>query len=136
MEVEDGAEHGGDSTGGPGSPRTACHTAPVLHTRLVVHRLVVDGDELPLRFATVVAVARAESAQLDWEVVAEGSTDASVEHGRHRLGMTCITGAEADGRLTFGELSGDAVVVRVVGRTVVLRGDGRLEGLDVAQLGG
>lgn len=108
----------------------------MLHTRLVVHRLDIDGVELRLRFATVVAVARAESSQIDWEVVADGVEVPDVDHGRHRLDMVCVTGADADGTVETSELAGDAVVVRIVDRTVVLRGDGPLDGLSLSELRG
>jgi hypothetical protein len=108
----------------------------VLHARLVVHHLEVDDAAVPVRFATLVAVARAESAQLDWEVVAECLGGPGITHGRHRLELTCITGAEPDGSLRFADLSGDAIVVRVVDTTLVVRGDGPLEGLSLDLLGG
>lgn len=108
----------------------------MLHTRLVVHRLDVDGVELRLRFATLVAVARAESSQIDWEVVADAVELPDVRHGRHRLDLVCITGAAADGTIETSELEGEAVVVRIVDRTVVLRGDGPLSGLSLSELRG
>jgi len=105
---------------------------------------------MPIRFGTVVAVER-DHAQgsiapdsdgtdwdgsddidwdgVDWEVVADGVADYEGGMQRHRVEALCITGADADGHLVLGELSGDAVVVRYVERTVVLRGDGPLIGL-------
>ena len=108
----------------------------VLHARLVIHRLLIDGGEVPVKFATVVAVARAESGQTDWEVVAECMAEVSSELGRCRLDMVCITGAAEDGALQFSDLSGEAVVVRFVDRTIVLRGDGPLDGLSIDQMQG
>ena len=103
----------------------------VFHTRLVIHRLDVDGVDLPLRFATVVAVARAETEQVDWEVVAECIDPVGTELGRCHVEMLCITGADDEGHLILGEFSGDAVVVRFMERTLVLRGDGPLSGLSI-----
>jgi hypothetical protein len=108
----------------------------VLHTRLVIHRLEVDDVELPVRFATLVAVARAESGQIDWEVVADCVQPVARGLGRCRLEMLCITGATDSGDLNLGEFSGDAVVVRFMDRTLVLRGDGPLAGLDLGDLNG
>jgi hypothetical protein len=108
----------------------------VLHTRLVVHRLELDGVEVPVRHATVVAVARAETHRTDWEVVAECVHGSTLELGRVAVEMLCITGARDDGDLLLGVFSGDAVVVRVVDRTIVLRGDGPLAGLTLDQLQG
>ena len=109
---------------------------PVLHARLVVHRLEVDGVDVPVRFATVVAVARAETEQVDWEVVADCVAPVGNDLGRCRVEMLCITGADPEGHLVLGELSGDAIVVRFVDRTLVLRGDGPLAGLTIDQLQG
>jgi hypothetical protein len=50
--------------------------------------------------------------------------------------MLCITGANDRGQLVLGEFAGEAVVVRVVDRTVVLRGDGPLAGLGAEHLRG
>lgn len=108
----------------------------VLHARLVIHRLLMNGGEVPVKFATVVAVARAESEQTDWEVVAECMAEVPSELGRCRLDMRCISGATEDGALEFSDLSGDAIVVRFVDRTIVLRGDGPLDGLSIAQMQG
>jgi hypothetical protein len=108
----------------------------VLHAHLVVHRLHVDGAEIDLRHGTLVAVARAETARIDWEVVADAVVAAPVELGRHELEMLCITGVNADGQLVLGELAGTAVLVRAVERTLVLRGDGELAGLSLDLLGG
>jgi hypothetical protein len=41
-----------------------------------------------------------------------------------------VSGATDDARVQFADLMGDAVLVRVTGRTVVLRGDGPIEGFD------
>ncbi len=108
----------------------------VLHARLVIHRLDVDGVDLPVRFGTVVAVARAEAGGIDWEVVADCVHPIERGLGRCRVEMLCITGADDEGHLVLGELSGDAVVVRYVDRTLVLRGDGPLEGLTIDQMQG
>ena len=108
----------------------------VLHTRLVIHRLDLDGADVAVRFATLVAVARAETDQIDWEVVADCVRPVEQELGRCAVEMLCITGATQDGDLTLGEFSGDAVVVRFMDRTLVLRGDGPLAGLSLDQMGG
>ena len=108
----------------------------MLHTRLVVHRLSIDDVDIDLRFATLVAALRAESAQLDWEVVADATAALDVLPGRHRLVMVCVTGADDDGALQFADMEGDAILVRVVERSAVLRGDGPLTGLSLDLLTG
>ena len=72
---------------------------------------------MPVRLATLVVVDRG-AATVDWEVVAEGLA------------------ANQLGQLLLGELCGEAIVVRFVGATVVLRGDGPLRGLSDAVLEG
>lgn len=124
--------------------RTRWQAASVRHARLVIHRMHLDGVEVPIRFATLVAVARNglgdgadgptetadfASAEIDWEVVADGVDEYAGELHRHHVELLCITRVDEDGHLVLGELSGDAVVVRFVERTVVLRGDGPLSGL-------
>ena len=104
------------------------------HARLVVHRLLVEGVEVPVRFATLMVVAREESDRPDWEVVAESTTEVSFDLRRHGLAITAVTGADDDGRLELSELAGDGAVVRFVDNTVVFRGDGPLDGLDEAWL--
>ncbi|UDY36907.1 hypothetical protein [Dermatobacter hominis] len=104
------------------------------HARLVIHRLHLDGVELPLRFGTLVAVARTDddgpaTDRIDWEIVADGVEQYRGELQRHHVELLCITGADDEGHLVLGELEGDAIVVRFVERTVVLRGDGPLTGL-------
>jgi len=104
------------------------------HARLVVHRLVVEGVEVAVRFATLVVVARDGTERPDWEVVAESTSEVSFDMRRHRLVMTAITGADDEGGVELSELAGDAAVVRFVDNTVVFRGDGPLDGLDEAWL--
>lgn len=94
-----------------------------------------------MRLATLVAVRRDELAAsdadgVDWEVVADGIEPYGGELGRCHVEMLCITGADPEGHLILGELDGDAVVVRFVERTVVLRGDGPLTGLTAEMLEG
>jgi hypothetical protein len=120
---------------------TRWHTAPVQHVRLVIHRLFLDGTELPLRFGTPVAVVRADADgpatdRIDWEIVADGVEQYAGDLQRHHVELLCITGADDEGRLLLGELEGDAIVVRYVERTVVLRGDGPLTGLTPEMLQG
>lgn len=102
------------------------------HTLLVIHRLLVDGEDMALRHGTLVVVERDCADRLDWEVVADGVEEYAGGLGGHLIEMLCITGANDDGHLILAELSGRAVVVRFTERTVVLRGDGPLTGFDVS----
>ncbi|MBS1839018.1 MAG: hypothetical protein JST64_15090 [Actinobacteria bacterium] len=106
------------------------------HLRLVIHRLWVDELELPVRFATLVAVERDPNpgTDPDWEVVADLLDGFGGELGHVDVELLCIVGADGEGHLVLGELAGRAVVVRFDERTLVLRGDGPLNGLDPASL--
>jgi hypothetical protein len=109
----------------------------VRHARLVIHRLHLDGVEVPLRFGTLVAVDRSDDGrlldgQVDWEIVGDGVDDYAGSLQRHHVELLCITGADDEGHLVLGEFEGDAVVVRFVQRSFVLRGDGPLSGLTPA----
>src|SRR6476469_2410746 len=94
----------------------------VRHVQLVIHRLWVDGMELPLRLSTIVVVDRDESVQLDWEVVAESTVPITLDLHRAHLAMSVIVGADPDGVLAYEELRGEAIIVRFVETTVVMRG--------------
>src|SRR5690606_9399403 len=64
-----GPEPGPDG-GRFGAGRAVCDHGPVmLHARLHVAQLEVGGEPIELRYGDLVVVARAESGQLDWEVV-------------------------------------------------------------------
>lgn len=80
----------------------------------------VDGVDLRLRYADVVAVHR-EGGELDWEVVAYGlDTSQKLEPGPYRVDADVLNGS------TVG---GDAILVRSVDGVQVFRGVGDLDGL-------
>ena len=113
----------------------------MLHASLVVERLRVGGRELAVDHATVVVVARAESAELDWEVVAHTSQVEPLARGTHDLDLRCVHPVIDDGdptsvHLEALALSGPAFLVRSVERALVLRGAGPLAGFDRGRLGG
>jgi hypothetical protein len=106
----------------------------MLHRRYLILRLDVGGQTVPLRHADLVVAARAESGQLDWEVVAHATDEMSVARKTHELRMDCVTGETDDGEPVVDRLSGPAFLVRNVERALVFRGDGPLDGVDVASL--
>ncbi len=106
----------------------------MLHAGLHLAQLHVEGAPLPLRHGDLVVVARAESAELDWEVVAHTIDVHHVARGHHELVMSCVHGVDDEGRLRFVELTGSAFLVRSVQTAVVFRGGGRLEGFDLQML--
>lgn len=110
--------------------------AAMMHAQLTLATLRVAGRNLALRHADLVVVARAESAQLDWEVVAQTARIELVGRSTHRLELGAVTGVDQDGCLLITELSGAAFLVRSVEDSLVFRGTGDLAGFDVGSLRG
>jgi hypothetical protein len=106
----------------------------VRHTKLIVHQLHVDDDEVAVSLATLMAVRREATPALDWEVVAKtvGATEPRLTSNLLRL--VVVSGADESGAPTLSELAGPAVVVRYVEDVVVWRGDGALLGFEDAWL--
>lgn len=102
----------------------------MLHSRLLLHRLVVDGTEVPVSLATLVVVDREGADRSDWEIVANTTGTWPPELGRNHLEMTAISGADDNGVPELSELSGQAIVARHVEHVVVWRGDGELDGFE------
>ena len=105
------------------------HPGSVRHSRLVIHRLLVDGAELVVRFGTLAVVER-DGGVLDWEIVARTTEEVVLDIGLHAVELLVVSGTSEDARVQFADMTGDAVLVRVVGPTVVLRGEGALDGFD------
>jgi hypothetical protein len=120
--------------GGEIVPTTRDDEATMLHRRYVIHRLEVGGRSIPLRHGDVVVAARAESGQLDWEVVAHALSHTTVPRQTHVLVMECLRVGTDDAELTVEHLSGTAFLVRNVDRALVFRGDGPLDGVDLSSL--
>jgi len=108
----------------------------MLHANFHIHTLTLGPRPIPLRMATLLVVARAESAALDWEVVAHTVEREPVANAAHPLAMSCITGADGGGALEFTRYDGDAILVRAVDNALVFRGIGVLNGFDLATLRG
>ena len=104
------------------------------HARLIIHRLEVDHDEVTVSLATLMAVRREATTDLDWEVVAKtvGATEPQLTSNDLRL--VVVSGADESGAPVLSELAGPAVVVRYVDDTVVWRGDGALCGFEESWL--
>jgi hypothetical protein len=106
----------------------------MLHRRYVLADLHVGDRRLTLRHGDVVIAARAESGSLDWEVVVHTLEPVDVARQVHELTLSCIVGADDDGSLLTETLTGPAFLVRAVDRALVFRGDGPLDGIDLAEL--
>jgi hypothetical protein len=101
------------------SPRTLW---PMRTTRLLVERLVVDGQEVDTSYADVFVVVR-EGADApgptDWEVTARSDDGVHLEPGQHVLQLEVVDGTS---------LSGRAIIRFSDGRRLLFRGDGHLAG--------
>lgn len=87
--------------------------------------LTIDGQDVRVKYADLLVARHDNRAELDWEcVVMPFATDA-MEQGAYRVRATTIEGLA---------LAGDAVLVRSVQGTHVLRGAGPLDGFDPDEL--
>ncbi len=101
------------------------HHRRVRHRRFDLAALAVERVPVPLVLASLV-VARPDGADdLQWEVVARAIDAAPFAEGRYLVDLTTLEGRY---------LRGEAVLVRSVEGTHVLRGDGPLHGLDPGEL--
>ena len=96
------------------------------HRRFDVATLAIEQVPVPLRAAYLLVVAHDEQDGLEWECLAYALDRAPFPQGRHRVDLTTL-----DGRV----LGGPAILVRSVDGAHVLRGDGPLEGVELAELG-
>jgi hypothetical protein len=97
----------------------------VLHRRFHVLGLVVDAEPVALRYADLVVARPDGTRDLDWECVAYATRVDPLAPGLHRVELRTLE------ERTF---SGDAVLVRSVDGSHVLRGAGPLEGFDPVEL--
>jgi hypothetical protein len=93
--------------------------------RFAIATLAIDDSDLRLRYADLLVVAHDSSPQVDWECVVMPTDAVPLEQGAYRVDLVTV-----DGR----QLAGDAVLVRSVQGTHVLRGAGPLGGLTEAEL--
>jgi hypothetical protein len=95
--------------------------------RFAVSGLRIDGGEVALKYGDLVVVAHDGAETVDWECVAMAATHEPLDQGAYRLDLLTLEGRE---------LSGDAVLVRSVRGTHVLRGAGPLAGVGDDELHG
>jgi hypothetical protein len=93
-------------------------------TRLLLGRLVINGDEVPTSYADVFVVVREGDeapGPNDWEVTARSDDGLSLEPGQHQLQLEVLDGTTLSGRalLRFSD-----------GRRLLFRGDGHLAGFE------
>jgi hypothetical protein len=93
-------------------------------TRLLLGRLVINGEEVDTSYADVFVVVR-EGAEApgpnDWEVTARSDDGLSLEPGQHQLQLEVLDGSTLSGRalLRFSD-----------GSRLLFRGDGNLAGFE------
>jgi hypothetical protein len=88
--------------------------------RFAVSGLRIDGGDVALKYGDLVVVAHEGARSIDWECVAMPVDHEPLDQGAYRLDLVTLEGRE---------LSGDAVLVRSVRGTHVLRGAGPLAGV-------
>jgi hypothetical protein len=91
-------------------------------TRLLLERLVVNGEEVETSYADVFVVVRDGSGTPgpnDWEVTARSDDGLTLEPGQHVLQLEVVDGTTLSGRalLRFSD-----------GSRLLFRGDGHLTG--------
>jgi hypothetical protein len=94
--------------------------------RFTVARLQIDGVDVALRYGDLVVVAHETATTLDWECVAVPRERNPLDQGAYRIDVVTL-----EGRV----LGGDAVLVRSIEGTHVLRGAGDLHGIAESDLG-
>jgi hypothetical protein len=93
--------------------------------RFTIASITIDGDDLRIKYGDVLVAAQDGAAHLDWECVVQPFDPAPIEQGAYRLGIVTLEGRR---------LAGDAVLVRSVKGTHVLRGAGPVDGLAYDEL--
>lgn len=93
-------------------------------TRLLLGRLLVNGEEIETRYADVFVVLRDEATTpepTDWEVTVQTSNGIALAPGEHILQLEGLDGANLSGRawLRYSD-----------GTRLLFRGDGQLAGFE------
>jgi hypothetical protein len=93
--------------------------------RFAIATLRLDGVDLRLKYADLLVAAPEGATQLDWECVVMPFDGEPLEQGAYRVEVVTLEGRD---------LGGDAVLVRSVQGTHVLRGAGPLTGFTETEL--
>ena len=93
--------------------------------RFALTELHIDGAPVVLRYGDLVVVAHDGATGFDWECVVTSADGRPLEQGAYRLDLVTLEEREFDG---------DAVLVRSVDGTHVLRGASELHGFDIDDL--
>ena len=95
------------------------------HARFDIARVAIEGVPVPIKAAYLLVAETGAAGDADWECLAYTFDAAPVAQGRYRVDLTTL-----DGRA----LHGDALLVRSVEGSHVLRGAGALTGVTDADL--
>jgi hypothetical protein len=93
--------------------------------RFAVATLLIDDRDVRLKYGDLLIVAHDGGTELDWECLAMPFDPAPLDQGAYRLAVETLEGRH---------LAGDAVLVRSVDGTHVLRGAGPLAGIAVDEV--
>jgi len=88
--------------------------------RFTIATLAIDGIELPLKYGDLLVAAQPGAVHIDWECVVMPFDPAPIDQGAYRVAAVTLEGRR---------LEGDAVLVRSVSGTHILRGAGALAGI-------
>jgi hypothetical protein len=88
--------------------------------RFTIASLAIDGVELPLKYGDLLVAASPGATHIDWECVVMPFDPAPIDQGAYRVAAVTLEGRR---------LQGDAVLVRSVSGTHILRGAGTLDGI-------
>ncbi len=93
--------------------------------RFDVATIELDGADVRIKYADLLVVRKDNTALIDWELVVVPFDAAPLASGAHHVAVVTLEGRAIDG---------DAIHVRSVDGTHVLRGAGPLTGLDDDEL--
>ena len=95
------------------------------HVRFDVHRLALDGEDLPLAYGDVLVADQDGNTDLEWELQVVLLADRTIERAPCALSLRLLDGRQVDG---------DAFLVRSQERMHVFRGTGPLTGVTREEL--
>jgi hypothetical protein len=88
--------------------------------RFDIATIEVNGADVRIKYADLLVVRKDNTAELDWELVVVPFDGAPLESGAHHVEVVTLEGRS---------IGGDAIHVRSIDGTHVLRGAGPLAGL-------
>jgi hypothetical protein len=93
--------------------------------RFTIATISIDGEDVRIKYGDLLVAAQEGATHIDWECVVQPFDPAPIEQGAYRVAVMTLEGRD---------LVGDAVLVRSIKGTHILRGAGPLRGLSDAEL--